>query len=195
MADFEYPEGATPLDKDESEGLIPAHITTRAELDRWEQENINEALAWAETHKPKDILNDTFMKQLHKRMFGHVWKWAGTFRRSDKNIGVVWYMISSELKNLCDDVRYWIEHQTFCEDEIAARFHHRLVLIHLFPNGNGRHARLMADILLEKVLNRPIFSWGSADLIKSGDDRKQYIKALKEADRGDYESLMKFVRS
>lgn len=195
MTDFEYPEGATPLDKNEIEGLIPAHITTRSELDRWEQENINEALAWAETHKPKDILNEKFMKQLHRRMFGHVWKWAGTFRRSDKNIGVAWYMISSELKNLCDDVHYWIEHQIFSEDEIAARFHHRLVLIHLFANGNGRHARLMADILLEKFLDRPIFSWGSADLIKSGDDRKQYIEALRKADKGDYDALMKFVRS
>ncbi|MBC8391094.1 MAG: mobile mystery protein B [Deltaproteobacteria bacterium] len=195
MVEFEYPDGATPLDKNEIEGLIPTHITTRAELDRWEQDNINEALAWIDSRKPKDILNESFMKQLHKRMFGHVWKWAGSFRQSDKNIGVSWYMISSELKNLCDDVRYWIDNKTFVADEIAARFHHRLVKIHLFPNGNGRHARLMADILLERFLGRPLFTWGSANLAKRGDDRKRYIESLGAADRGDYKLLLNFVRS
>ena len=149
MVDFDYPQGATPLDRNEIEGLIPTHITTRGELDRWEQDNINEALAWVDSHKPKDILNEAFMKRLHKRMYGNVWKWAGTFRQSDKNIGVSWRMIPNDLKHLCDDVRYWIENQTFNDDEITARFHHRLVKIHLFPNGNGRHARLMADLLLE----------------------------------------------
>ncbi|MHC4882124.1 MAG: mobile mystery protein B [Planctomycetota bacterium] len=195
MVEYEYPQGATPLDKNETEGLIPTHITTRAELDRWEQDNINEALAWLDSRGPKDILNESFMKQLHKRMFGQVWKWAGSFRQSDKNIGVSWYMISSELKNLCDDVRYWITNKTFASDEIAARFHHRLVKIHLFPNGNGRHARLMADILLVRFLNRPLFTWGSASLAKTGDDRKRYIESLVAADRGDYELLLNFVRS
>ncbi len=120
------PEGATPLDPDEMEGLIPTHITRRDELDRWEQENINEALAWIEERKPKEILNERFVKQLHKRMFCHVWQWAGTFRKSDKNIGVSWHYISVELKKLCDDAEYWIENQTFSEVEIAARFHHNI---------------------------------------------------------------------
>lgn len=195
MTDFDFPQGATPLDRNEIEGLIPTHITSRGELDRWEQDNINEALAWVDSHKPKDILNDAFMKRLHKRMFGNVWKWAGTFRRSDKNIGVSWYVISSELKNLCDDVHYWIEHKTFSEDEIAVRFHHRLVQIHLFPNGNGRHARLMADILLERFFDKPPFTWGTVNLVKTGDDRRQYIESLRAADKGDYEPLMRFVRS
>ena len=195
MFDFEYPQGATPLNKNEIEGLVPTHITTRAELDRWEQENINEALAWVDSHKLKDILNEMFMKRLHKRMFGNVWKWAGMFRQSDKNIGVSWYMIPSELKNLCDDVRYWIDNKTFSEDEIGARFHHRLVKIHLFPNGNGRHARLMTDILLERILNRPVFTWGSANLINTGEDRKRYIESLVAADRGDCKLLLDFVRS
>ncbi|MHC5083825.1 MAG: mobile mystery protein B, partial [Planctomycetota bacterium] len=167
-----YPQGATPLDKNEIAGLIPTHITTRGQLDRWEQENINEALAWIESNKPKDILSESFMKRLHKKMFGHVWKWAGTFRQSEKNIGVGWYMISSELKNLCDDVNYWIKH-----------------------NGNGRHGRLMADILLETTLNRPIFTWGRANLAQLGDDRKHYIESLRAADNGDYELLLNFVRS
>ena len=195
MMKFNYPEGATPLDPNEVEGLIPTHITTKAELDRWEQDNINEALAWIEKRKPKDILNESFIKSLHRRMFCNVWKWAGKFRQSDKSIGVPWHRISIDLKLLCDDAKYWIEHQTFSEDEIAARFHHRLVFIHLFPNGNGRHARLIADILLEYVFNKPPFTWGKADLIKSGEDRKKYIESLIAADRKDYGLLLEFVRA
>jgi Fic-DOC domain mobile mystery protein B len=192
---FEYPPGATLLDAKEIEGLIPTHITTRSELDRWEQDNISEAILWVENHKPKDILNEPFMKRLHKKMFCNVWRWAGTFRKSEKNIGVAWYNISIELKQLCDDVRYWIENKTFTEDEIAARFHHRLVYIHLFANGNGRHARLMADILLETRFHKPSFTWGSANLIKAGDDRKRYIESLIAADRGEYTLLLEFIRS
>ena len=192
---FNYPEGATPLNPNEIEGLIPTHITTKAELDRWEQDNINEALAWIEDSKPKDILNESLIKSMHKKMFCNVWKWAGMFRQSDKNIGVPWHQVSIELKKLCDDVEYWIENKTFSEDEIAARLHHKLVFIHLFPNGNGRHARLMADILLEYVFKKSPFTWGKANLIKSGDDRNKYIKSLIAADRGEYELLLEFVRS
>ena len=195
MIELNYPEGATPIDANEIEGLLLTHITTQAELDRWEQDNINEALAWVEERKPADILNEPFMKLLHKKMFCNVWKWAGKFRKSEKNIGVSWYKISIELKQLCDDVKYWIEHKPFSYDEIAARFHHRLVSIHLFPNGNGRHAGLVADILLENILDNPPFTWGNANLAKSGDDRKRYIESLVAADRSDYGPLMKFVRS
>ena len=193
--EFNYPEGATPLDVNEIEGLIPTHITKRHELDRWEQENINEALAWIDHRKPKDILNERFIKSLHKKMFCDVWRWAGTFRRSDKNIGVPWYGVPVELRMLCDNVEFWIEHKTYPEDEVAARFHHELVKIHLFANGNGRHARLIADILLEHVFGKPSFTWGSVDLIKSGEDRKKYIEALKAADKGEYALLFEFVRS
>ncbi len=193
--EFDCPEGATPLDPNESEGLLLTHITTKAELDRWEQDNINEALAWLEQRKPKDILNESFMKQLHKKMFGNVWKWAGAFRKSERNLGVEFYRISIELKKLCDDAQYWILNHTFPEDEIAARFHHRLVFIHLFPNGNGRHARVMADLMLENIFGRPAFSWGSANLAAAGLDREKYIESLVAADRGNHELLMDFVRS
>lgn len=195
MIEFKYSQGATPLNKDDIEGLLPTHITTRAELDRWEQDNINEALAWLENRKPKDILNEPFIKSLHRKMFGNVWKWAGKFRQSNKNIGVDWYQIPVELKKLCDDVEYWINNKTFSEDEIAARFHHRLVSIHLFPNGNGRHARLIADILLENVLDKRPFTWGNANLVTSGDDRDRYMKSLYAADKGDYKCLLEFARS
>lgn len=193
--DFLYPSGATPLNPNEINGLIPTHITTRAELDRWEQDNINEALLWLQKQKRKEVLNESFMKQLHKKMFCHVWKWAGRFRQSEKNIGAAWYQIPIELKQLCDDAQYWIENKTFSEDEIAARFHHRLVFIHLFANGNGRHARLMADVLLETRLHRQAFTWGSANLVNAGQDRKRYIESLVAADRGDYTALLEFVRS
>jgi len=193
--DFKYPEEATPLEPNEIEGLLLTHITTRSEIDRWEQDNINEALAWLEQRKPKDILNESFMKQLHKRMFGNVWKWAGDLRKTEKTLGVPFYQISIDVKKLCDDVEYWIENKTFSEDEIAARFHHRLVFIHLFPNGNGRHARLIADILLENVLAKPPFTWGSGNLAAAGLDRKKYIESLVTADREDYGLLMDFVRS
>lgn len=195
MIELDYPEGATPINADEIEGLLLTHITTRAELDRWEQDNINEALTWIEERKPKDVLNESFMKLLHSKMFCNVWKWAGTFRQSEKSISVSWYGISIELRKLCDDIKYWIENKTFSEDEIAARFHHRLVSIHLFPNGNGRHARLIADVLLENILNRPPFTWGNANLVKSSDDRKRYIESLIAADGGEYKHLLEFVRS
>ncbi len=195
MMELNYPDGATPLDSDEIEGLIPTNVTTRAELDRWEQDNINEALAWLEDHKPGDILNEAFMKRLHKRMFCNVWKWSGKFRHSDKNIGVPWHRVGIDLEILCGDVQYWIDHQTFSGDEIATRFHHRLVSIRLFSNGNGRHARLMADALLEYVFNEPPFTWGSADLIESGEDRKKYIECLMAADRGEYDLQLECVRS
>lgn len=134
MKNFENPDGATPLDPDELEGLKLKHITTRTELDRWEQDNIADAIDWLSKRRKKtDILTEEFITKLHIRMFGKVWTWAGSFRRSGKNIGVDWPIIAIELKNLLDDVRYWIENSTYEPEEIAARFHHRLVFIHLFP--------------------------------------------------------------
>jgi Fic-DOC domain mobile mystery protein B len=195
MIEDDYPEGATPLSPDEMDGLLPTHITNRAELDRWEQDNINEALAWVEQNRPRDILNERFVKLLHEKMFCNVWRWAGRFRQAEKNIGVSWYKISIELKKLLDDAGYWIENHSFCEDEIAARFHHRIVWVHPFPNGNGRHARLMADILLENVLGRPAFTWGSANLNELGTERRRYIESLVAADRNEYRLLLEFVRS
>jgi Fic-DOC domain mobile mystery protein B len=195
MVEINYPQGATPLDKNEIKGLLLTHITTRAELDRWEQDNINEALTWFHDHKPAKILDESFMKLLHRKMFCNVWRWAGKFRKTDKNLGVPWYDISVELKKLCDDVKYWIDNKTFSEDETAVRFHHRLVSIHLFPNGNGRHARLAADILLVNVLGKPAFTWGNVNLAKPGDVRKKYIESLQAADRSNYTPLLEFARS
>lgn len=195
MIEFAYPEGATPLDLDESEALLLTHISTRAELDRWEQENILEAIDWLDRTKPAEILNEQFLRKLHQIMFRHVWRWAGHFRHSDKNIGGPWYQISTSLRNLCDDTQYQIANQIQAPDELAVRFHHRLVWIHAFPNGNGRHARLMTDTLLKNLLESDQFTWGSGDLRKSSDTRSIYINALRSADKGNYDQLRQFVRS
>ena len=190
---LDYPPGATPLDADEFASLIPGHLTTQAELNEWEQLNIVEGDKWAHKQR-KDILSENFLRQLHRQMFGETWRWAGDFRKSDKNIGVDWLHVGVELKKLLDDVRYQIELHTFPADEIAVRFHHRLVVIHPFPNGNGRHARMMADLLVER-LGRPRFSWGSQRLVEANDTRKSYIAALQAADARDIAPLLAFARS
>ena len=195
---FDYPPGATPLDPDEMEGLRLSHITNRAELDRWEQDNIIEAETWVfrKTNATKDtLLNVDFIRLLHKRMFRNVWTWAGEFRSSEKNIDVECWSIGPTIKSLLDDVNFWIKQNVYLPDEIGARFHHRLVTIHSFANGNGRHARLMADLLLVHLLKQPRFSWGSKDLIKAGDCRQCYIASLQAADQRNYAPLLKFVRS
>ena len=147
-----YPDGATPLDPDEMEGLKFAHIETRGELDQLEQQNIQEGFNWlARQRNYNDFLTEAFLLELHKRLFGLVWTWAGRFRQSEKNIGVDYLMIGIELRNLLDDARFWFENETYGREEFAARFHHRLVKIHPFPNGNGRHARIMTDEILKSI--------------------------------------------
>ena len=186
-------DGQTPLSEEEREGLIPSYITLRAELNEAEQANILEAEAWAfkRAHKVLDI---DFLNELHKRMFGRVWTWAGTSRTTGKNIGVDAYRIRTDLQELINDGTYWIENGTYEPDEIAARFHHRLVYIHPYPNGNGRHARLATDLLL-RTLDQPRFTWGSQNLTDPGQTRTLYIEALRAADNHDYGLLLAFVRS
>ena len=192
-----YIHGQTPIDDDEKEGLLIQTISTQAELDEFEQNNIEEAIQWVfgKKFKIKDVFTEKFICNLHKRMYNNVWAWAGKFRNTNKNIGVDKYQIPIELKKLCDDTLFWIEQETYPPDEIAIRFKHRIVSIHCFPNGNGRHSRLMADIIIEKLLDKEIFLWGASNLSKSGDTRTAYIKAIKKADEGDYNPLLKFVRS
>ncbi len=191
---FVYPEGATPYNQDDAEALLPQHITTQDQLNEWEQANILEAERWLFSRKQKDLLSVPFLQKLHKRMFDKTWKWAGRFRTHNTNIGIPYPVIQESLKALCDDVTYWVHHKTFPIDEIAARFHHRLVQIHAFPNGNGSHARLMADALLVNN-GRSRFIWGRKSLVHASQTRDTYIKALKNADRGDETLLLRFVRS
>ncbi len=186
-------DGATPLTGEEREGLKLSYITNRAELNAAEQANILQAEAWAFKRK-NNVLNRDFLNDLHQRMFGNVWKWAGKYRTTGKSIGVDAYRIRTDLQQLIDDGTYWIEHGSYEPDEIAARFHHRLVYLHPYSNGNGRHSRLAADLLL-KLMDRPRFTWGSESLNDPGGTRQAYIDALREADSHDYGPLIEFVRS
>ncbi|MCH7506550.1 MAG: mobile mystery protein B [Proteobacteria bacterium] len=183
----------TDLTEEEREGLIPSYITLRSELNEAEQANILEAEEWAFARK-RDLLEEKFLNNLHQRMYGNVWGWAGQYRTTGKNIGIDAYRIPTELRQLLDDCRYWIENGTYENDEIAARFHNRLVSIHCYPNGNGRHARLAADLLL-KSMGLERFSWGRKNLVDVGETRKRYIAALQAADEHDIGPLLKFVRS
>lgn len=195
--EFDYIFGQTPLNEDEKDALLIDSIVTRGELDEFEQLNIEEAIAWSlgQNFKIEELFTEYFMKHVHKKMFGNVWEWAGKFRKTDKNIGVDKNQITIELKKLMDDTRYWIEHDTYGPDEITIRFKHRLVSIHCFPNGNGRHSRLLADMIVEKIFGREVFSWGAHDLAPAGITRKRYIDALRAADKGDYTLLIAFGRS
>lgn len=193
--DFSEHDGQTPLDPDETAGLIPQHLANKGDLNDWEQENILHAVRWLMRSRSPHILGEGFCRELHQQMFGKTWEWAGTFRRSDKNIGCDWTQIAVRLSNLFGNTRWWLENATFSRDEIVARFHHELVWIHPFPNGNGRHARMMADALL-RSLGRPVFSWGSGNtLVAANDVRALYLAALRAADQGDYAQLLRFVRS
>jgi len=187
--------GNTPLSTEELADLIPS-LATKEELNEWERENILQAREWATRDRtsPNDMVSDKYIRILHQKMFDQTWKWAGQYRRTEKNIGVPFHEIPERLGVLAGDVRYWIEHSTFSSDEIAVRFHYRLVSIHPFPNGNGRHARLISDILAMK-LGRPPFTWGSTDLIRQGEARAKYLGTIRAADNGDIRSLLEFARS
>lgn len=195
--DLEYIGGQTPLDEEEKEGLLIPTISTRGELDEFEQQNIEEAVQWTLTRlfKPERIFTEAFICTVHKRMYGNVWAWAGEFRKSNKNIGVDKWQIPAELKSLSDDARYWLANHTYGPEETAIRFKHRLVSIHCFANGNGRHSRLMADIIIEKTFKQPVFTWGASSLIQPRDARAAYLAAVKRADKGDIQSLIHFARS
>lgn len=191
---MDYPEGATPLDPDELNGLKFKHVTTRDQLDLLEQANIIEGLAWLSGHKSPDIFSITFIVKLHEKLFGKVWTWAGKFRQTEKNIGVDPRQISINLRSLIDDTRYWIAHETYTPIEIAARFHHRLVYIHLFANGNGRHARILTDALLTATLKLKPVDWSAGlPLNKMSVRRSQYINALRAADGNIFEPLLNFM--
>lgn len=191
---MDYPGGATPLDPDEMEGLKFKHVTTRGELDELEQVNIESGLLWLSRQRRKDVLTDDFSLTLHKRLFGEVWNWAGTFRRTGKNIGIDPVHIGVDLHMLMDDARYWAQHGTYVPVEAAVRLHHRMVSIHPFPNGNGRHARIMADTVLTNVYGVGPIDWaGGHDLQKMNDRRATYIAALRAADQGDLAPLLAFA--
>jgi Fic-DOC domain mobile mystery protein B len=183
----------TPLEPEEREALIPSYITLRRELNEAEQINIADATKWLASRK-RNVLDQVFLRMLHKRMFGKVWRWGGEYRTTARNIGVDAYRIGSELAQAVDDARYWVEHSTFPPDEIALRYSHRLVAIHPFPNGNGRFSRMVGDLLAQQLGERA-FSWGSVSLVNADDTRRAYVVALRAADNHDMTALIAFARS
>lgn len=199
---FDEPAGATPIDPDDAKGLVPTWVATRGDLNSAEQENIAKAIAWTSSRGGPStvaaLLTDGTIRNLHRRMFGDVWKWAGTYRQHDTNMGAPWPYIPTQVRDLLADVLIQtsdLENTPWPVDELAVRFHHRLVVIHPFPNGNGRHARLAADLLVE-LLGEPVFSWGAQNLGEEGAARSAYLDALQRADRElDYGPLLAFARS
>src|SRR5690606_27712401 len=166
-----YEDGQTPLSEEEKDGLLIKRITVHGELDEYEHLNIENAIEWTLRTKFKrdQVLTEEFIKKLHRKMLGDVWKWAGSFRKSNKNIGIHWTQTGVELKYLLDDTNYWIKNNTYSPEEISIRFKHRLVSIHCFPNGNGRHSRIMADILMEHIFKKEVFTWQESNILKADD--------------------------
>ena len=195
--DLNYYDGQTPLDEDEKEGLLIDSITTRGELDEFEQYNIEKAIEWTLSKQwtYQEILSEKFVKDLHKRMFNEVWSWAGNFRKTNKNIGVDKYEIGVSLKMLLDDSFYWLDNGIYKDDEFAIRLKHRIVQIHCFPNGNGRHSRLIADVIIHQIFGKQVFTWNSESLNNKGPSRSTYLNALKDADKGNIVPLIEFARS
>ena len=190
----------TPLTEEVLEGLIPSWVTTRADFNEVEARNAVAGYDWIRSTRPTagEILTTDFVQELHLRMFGEVWRWAGTYRRTETNIGVDWWTISVAVMRLVDD----FSHRLGCGasgesaeiDLVCVEYHHRMVKIHPFPNGNGRHARACGDALA-MALDRPAFSWGRASIVTDKLTRSSYIGAIRNADEGDLETLRSFARS
>jgi len=191
---FEYPSGATPLDPDEAQGLIPRHITLQAQLNEWEAANIIEGEQWAFGRLRRQPPDVDFLRRLHQRMFDRTWRWAGSFRTTGKNLGVAVWEIHPALRNLCADVALQIGQAAMPMDQIATHYAHRLVSIHPFPNGNGRWSRLAADVLLAGQ-GAPRFTWGLATPKSIANARERYLAALRAADLHDMRALIAFARS
>ncbi len=194
---LEYIHSTTLLSPEEMDGLKIKSISTQGELDEFEQQNIEKAILWTFGKKlnPTSLVSEKFILEIHKRMFSDVWKWAGKFRKTEKNLGIQPYKIPTELKILLDDTLFWIDKNTYSADEACLRFKHRLVSIHCFSNGNGRHSRLMADLIAERIFQIPVFTWGMKTNISNLVAREVYLSAIKSADILDYQPLLKFARS
>lgn len=189
---FEADDNSTPLTAEEKNGLKLKWITLRSELNEAEARNIAQAQLWLASNKKKDVCSDTFLRNLHKKMFCDVWVWAGEYRITERNIGVAPYQIPMKLMQLFDDLNFWIDNKTYSNHEIAVRLHHKLVQIHPFPNGNGRVSRLMADLVLRKLEGKTLY-WGDTNLVDVSEVRRKYIDALRKADAGDYTDLLNFT--
>lgn len=193
--DFE--DGQTPLDEDEKDGLLIPLIHSRGSLDEFEQQNIEKAIEWTYLKRvsKEELFTEKYIRTLHRKMFAEVWKWAGTFRRTEKSIGIDPLNIAVALKQLCDDALYQIEHKIYSEIEMAIRFKYELVKIHCFANGNGRHSRLIADVIISHVFSLPVFTWGRKSASQNSESRNNYLNALRRADKREIDDLIRFALS
>ena len=189
----EVDDATTPITPAERDELIPTHVALRGELNELEQQNIAEASGWAFARK-RNVLDEAFLRRLHRRMFNNVWRWAGKYRTTERNLGVGPYLIQPRMVQAIDEALGWIEYKSYEADELAVRFHHAIVLVHPFPNGNGRWSRLAADLLVATQGNLR-FSWGGANRRASSDARRNYIDALRSADNHDFARIIAFARS
>jgi Fic-DOC domain mobile mystery protein B/predicted DNA-binding mobile mystery protein A len=195
MSYFDPAEAAKPLAAEEIDGLKLDHISTRGELHRWERLGIQEAEAWAQARKNRNLFSEKFLRRLHLKMFDTVWKGAGALREADVNQGAPAGEIAGKLKSLFENAAYWAKAKVYPADEACARFHHRLVSIRPFAFGNGRHARLLTDLILAQAYGRPRFTWGNASTLSAAEARKRYRETLRLADGRDFKPLLDFVRS
>jgi Fic-DOC domain mobile mystery protein B len=192
----EVKDASTAISLEDAAALKP-NLATQRELDQWEYKNTLAGRAWALNSrrlKRMDPLTEPYIRELHLRMFNETWRWAGKYRTRNPNLGVPHHEIRDRLGQLLGDARHWLENGIYDLDEIAVRVHHQVVFIHPFPNGNGRHTRLLADVIVARGGRVP-FSWGPDNLVAAGAARDEYIKALKQADLGDTQGLLKFARS
>jgi Fic-DOC domain mobile mystery protein B len=184
--------GETPIDISH---LKVAGVGTRAELNELEAENIRKVVLKYLGRRPTRRIAPfslPWLKRLHKQMFGDVWKWAGRLRREDLNIGIHWHLIDQSLQALVDDLAFW-DQTTMDVLEAAVRLHHRAVHIHPFPNGNGRWARMLANIWL-RLHDCSVTEWPESDIGTTSPIRGEYLAALQAADGGDYEPLIAIHR-
>lgn len=191
------PQGATPLSPDDLLGLKLPHVQTRAQLNEIEAANILQGQNWVSSLKVltlDDIFSRDFVIALHKNLFGDIWQWAGTFRLRELNIGVEPKNIPIDLHNFLEDAKCWLEFKHFSDLELSARIQHKLVQIHPFVNGNGRHARIFTDIVRVFLLNKKPLRWAKAKLEDMTTERAAYIAGLRKADGGDFSEMVDYLK-
>ena len=194
MATWDPIEGETPIDPSH---LKDRSIRTRQQLNSAEAQSILKPFVKYLGAKPSKKIapfNLNWFQQLHEEMFGDVWQYAGKFRQEDKNIGVKWQNIITEMYQFEQDLIFWEQNQTYDVFERSVRLHHRAVFIHPFDGGNGRWSRLLGNIYL-KQHEHPLVKWPEETIgTEESVAREAYLSAVKRADAGDFFELIALHR-
>jgi Fic-DOC domain mobile mystery protein B len=187
----ETPSANSVITPEERALLLPS-LSTRAQLNEVERLGINAARVWAlraTVLQRGDLLTEAFSRELHRRMFGGIWRGAGRYRTTGREPGWEPHRIAEGVGMFLDDTDGWLRFSTYPVHEAAVRLHQRLVAIHPWSNGNGRHARLMADVVVASHGEKPL-TWGSRDPESA---RRRYAEALRAAETGDVAPLLQFA--